>query len=222
MLQLKNIKKSFKGVEVLKGISISFESPGLYGVVGPNGAGKTTLMKCILNLIDCEGDVIFGRKNYRESISHLPEIITTYPYLTGEEVIDLLISIQEKDRDRVWSNVELLAKDLNYIDFKKLILQHSKGNLRKLFLIYALSVESEYIFLDEPFAGLDPISVELVKKTLVYHKSTSLIILNTHFFDSAKEICDRIYFLKSGNILKVAERDEIKDVDIVRLYGKGK
>jgi ABC-2 type transport system ATP-binding protein len=219
MLKLKNVTKSYNTVEVLRGISTVFESFGLYGIVGPNGTGKTTLMKCLLGLTDYSGDIVIGDEKSSVSFAYLPEILTIYPYLTGREIVNLLIQIQNKNNEIVWNNINILAQDLNYTDFDKLASAHSKGNLRKLFLMYALGVEAKYVFLDEPFSGLDPVSVALVKKVLVYQKGKSFIIMNTHFFDSAKEICDYIYFLKDGKILRVANKEEIQQLDLLELYG---
>ena len=218
MIVLHNLRKTYSGKLVLKGINHTFKKNKIYGIVGPNGAGKTTLMKCMLGLLVYDGMIVFEDKEM--SYSYMPETINVYGYLKGVELIELFAKVQGLNWAFLLNNFEILSIKLNYHDREKLVSQHSKGNLRKLMLIYALSTKKSVAFLDEPFSGLDPISVELLKRILPEYKKGSTIILNTHFFDTAKEICDEIVFLNNGEVINVTDREHINAIDLIQLYGK--
>jgi len=154
----------------------------------------------------------------------VPEVIEIYPFLTGLEIFELYCKIVgEANREAVRQRFFNYADILGYKDENKLIKEHSKGNLRKLFLIISLAAQAEISLLDEPFEGLDPVTVEKTLPLLTNNKSYGrTIILNTHLFDVAKKVCDCIIFLKDGAIIQTIGRDNFVDIDILQIFGENK
>lgn len=224
LLKLINVSKRYGSFDALNNVDITIERGQISGLIGPNGAGKTTLMKVILSYVQYEGVVEFnGKPDDREaiSISYIPEIINFYDYLTGEQVVKLITYLQGRNAKEVIPSFYLYAKQLGYSDYNKLIREHSKGNLRKLMLLQALASLSDILLLDEPFSGLDPMTVEKLIDCLsaVREKTGCTILINTHLFDAAKKLCDNLYFIQDGKIIDDVHSSMYQNINLCKLFG---
>ena len=222
ILNIISVSKRYRNCQALLNINLSLEKGTISGLIGPNGSGKTTLMKIILSHIEYDGKVEFNGSSERDniSISYIPEVINSYEYLTGDQTAKLMYSLQgHNDRDLLRRFCKY-SKLLEYNDHSKLIKEHSKGNLRKLFLSYALATSSDIILLDEPFSGLDPMTVENVIDCLaaIRNEKSSCILINTHILDAAKKSCDNLYFIKAGNIINFVEKSMYSDINLKKIF----
>lgn len=232
MLEIKNLKKSFKKKEVLRGVTFS-ENPGeIVCLLGNNGAGKTTLINCILKMIkpdsgiiELDGKNIFDYKN-RAYFSQVGALLETssniYDYLTGMQNIEYFAGLMNLDTSS-------LKKADRYIDEFKLRSaihnpagDYSRGMQQKLALIIALMASPKLLLLDEPTLGLDiesKLSVIDILNNVVKEEQMS-VILTTHQMEVVQKLNSRILILKNGMVsgfdLADFEQEE-KDIDEVIL-----
>ena len=205
-IELKNITKEFDKVEVIKNISLEFETGKIYGLYGRNGSGKSVLMKLICGfLIPTKGKVLingkdFNAKNeYPDNLRAVIEKPSFFPELTGFENLKLLAKIQNKINDE-----EIIkALDLvNLIDEKdKKYSKYSLGMKQKLAMAQAIMEDPSILILDEPFNGIEEKSVEKITKFLKEEaKNGKTIIFSTHIKEDLENLADIIYKIDNGTI----------------------
>ena len=170
---------------------------------------------------------MFNGKDTREGVRlcYIPEVIRFYDYLTGEEAVRLITFLHGYDAEAMFDKFNVYARKLDYSDSQKLIKEHSKGNLRKLMLLQALSVDNDLMLLDEPFSGLDPMTVEKFIDCLLSlrQQRECTILINTHLFDAAKRLCDRLFFIDTGKIVADVPREEYGAIELTDIFeGKRK
>jgi len=221
VLTVQNINKSFDQVHAVNDVSFSIESGKIYGLLGPNGAGKTTAIRMIMNIIapDSGNISIFGQSMsdaLKSKIGYLPEERGVYPKM---KLIDFLVFLGEL-HDMPSSQARTLARewlkrfDLLLMDESK-IQELSKGNQQKLQLIGSFLHNPDLLILDEPFSGLDPVNVDMVKEIILeFKKQGKAIILSTHMMDAAEKICDHVIMINKGHKVLDGPLD-----DIQRQYG---
>lgn len=205
-IELKNVTKEFDKVEIIKNISLEFETGKIYGLYGRNGSGKSVLMKLICGfLIPTKGKVLingkdFNAKNaYPDNLRAVIEKPSFFPELTGFENLKLLAKIQNKINDE-----EIIkALDLvNLIDEKdKKYSKYSLGMKQKLAIAQAIMEDPSILILDEPFNGIEEKSVEKITKFLKEEaKNGKTIIFSTHIKEDLENLADIIYKIDNGTI----------------------
>lgn len=205
-IELKNVAKEFDKVEIIKNISLEFETGKIYGLYGRNGSGKSVLMKLICGfLIPTKGKVLingkdFNAKNeYPDNLRAVIEKPSFFPELTGFENLKLLAKIQNKISDE-----EIIkALDLvNLIDEKdKKYSKYSLGMKQKLAIAQAIMEDPSILILDEPFNGIEEKSVEKITKFLKEEaKNGKTIIFSTHIKEDLENLADIIYKIDNGTI----------------------
>lgn len=232
MLEIKNLKKSFKKKEVLRGVNFSVNPGEIVCLLGNNGAGKTTLINCILKMIkpdsgiiELDGKNIFDYKN-RAYFSQVGALLETssniYDYLTGMQNIEYFAGLMNLDTSS-------LKKADRFIDEFKLRSaihnpagDYSRGMQQKLALIIALMASPKLLLLDEPTLGLDiesKLSVIDILNNVVKEEQMS-VILTTHQMEVVQKLNSRILILKNGMVsgFDLADfQQEEKDIDEVIL-----
>lgn len=196
MIKISNLKKSYGNELIFNRCSLEILEQNVYGVIGVNGCGKTTFFKVLLSYTSFEGEIIIDSN---VSILYIPEEITIYDYLTGWQVLQLLTDIQGFHVNDILNDVKEKASLFNYTDFGKLVCAHSKGSLRKLFLIQALSSPCELLILDEPFSGLDESSKKVLMNELSKIKKT--VLFSDHSINRIEKTCDQIIRIEHGEII---------------------
>lgn len=223
-----SLVKSYKGREVVKGISLEVNQGEIVGLLGPNGAGKTTSFYMIVGLIKPNGGRIFlDREN-----------ITKYPmykraqhgigYLAQEASVFRKLSIE----DNILSVLELtpLSKKERQIKMESLIEEFSLGHIRKnrgdllsggerrrTEIARALATDPNFILLDEPFAGVDPVAVEDIQRIVAQLKDKNIgILITDHNVQETLAITDRTYLMFEGRILKAGKPEELAEDEMVR------
>lgn len=206
ILKIKDLKKKYGNHEVLNGINLQIETPGIYAVVGPNGAGKTTLFNLISNLIKADsGDIeVVGKKNTNEDIffetSFLKDNNVLYDYLTGYDHLNFIKLAQKLPKDRVEEVVRKLQIE-SYMGRK--VGDYSLGMKQHLLIALAMLNKPKLMILDEPLNGLDPtavIKVRYLLKELV--SQGTAILFSSHTLSEIDKLTGNIMFLKDGRIVE--------------------
>lgn len=205
-IELKNVTKEFDKVEIIKNISLEFETGKIYGLYGRNGSGKSVLMKLICGfLIPTKGKVLingkdFNAKNeYPDNLRAVIEKPSFFPELTGFENLKLLAKIQNKINDEeIIKSLDLV----NLIDEKdKKYSKYSLGMKQKLAIAQAIMEDPSILILDEPFNGIEEKSVEKITKFLKEEaKNGKTIIFSTHIKEDLENLADIIYKIDNGTI----------------------
>ncbi|HMV10561.1 MAG TPA: ABC transporter ATP-binding protein [Cyclobacteriaceae bacterium] len=205
MISIKEVNKTFGKLMVLNNVSIDLCKGKSYALVGPNGSGKTTLIKSILGMvIPSTGDILFDNvsiKNdwkYREKIGYMPQIGHYPENMTIGQIIDMMKNIRK--------NVSEFDEQL--IDEFKLFKMYDKrmhtlsgGTRQKVSAALAFLFNPPALILDEPTAGLDPVSVELLKaKILVEKENGKLIIVSSHILSDLDELTTDMVYLFEGKV----------------------
>lgn len=213
LIEVEDLKKSYGDVKALNGIDMEVQKGEIVGVIGPNGAGKSTLMKIITGQQDYDSGKVsaFGRdpehesKEIKKRMGILPEREDPPSFLTGKEYFEFVSDIRETDFDtEAWIEKFNLEGKMD-----KPTLELSKGERQKLMISQAFFHEPELVFIDEPLVNLDPIVQERAKDLFKDRKEDGgTVFLCTHVISLAEELCDRVFFLKDGEVL-----DEITEVE---------
>ena len=204
MIQVKHIRKNYGHLKVLKDVSFGLKKSCIYAILGPNGSGKTTLLKVILGMvIPDKGSIDYLNKDilsdwqYRTTIGYLPQIARFPDNLKVKEIIAMITDIR-KAPARPQPLLELFKLE-QYMDAK---LGHLSGGTRqKVNLVLTFMFDSPLLILDEPTAGLDPVSVIKLKDLLKkYRENGKTIIITSHVMSMIEELTDEVIFLLDGNI----------------------
>lgn len=204
MIRIENLHKKFGKLKVLDGVTFKIETKGVIAVLGPNGSGKTTILKTILGMvIPQEGEIYFeerpvlGQWDYRNRIGFLPQIARFPDNLTVKELIDMIKNIRD-----VMANENALIDrfDLRSSMNKKLSTL-SGGTKQKVNIVLTFMFDSPLLILDEPTAGLDPISLIRLKSLIQEEKERGkTLLITTHIMSLVEELSDEIIFLLEGKI----------------------
>ncbi len=226
-LQVVNVNKNYKKLQVLKGINLVFEK-GIYGLVGPNGAGKSTLMRLLVGAEKTtSGEILYENepiekqlKKYKKALGYLPQEFGFYKEFTGREMLrytgliktELTLDQINEQADAMLKMLDLQEKADTYIG------KYSGGMKQRLGIAQAFLGEPEIVILDEATVGLDPMQRIKFKTFLKEYSRDKIVILSTHIMSDLQEIADNLIFLKEGKI--VYENKIEKDHNLDSLYMK--
>lgn len=222
MLKIENITKQFGTHTAVDNLTLKIPEKELFGFLGGNGAGKTTTFRMILGLLDqTDGTITWNDEKigYNKShlIGYLPEERGLYPKL---KVREQLIYLGKLRGMKAEDALEALEKWLerfeisHYLDKK--VEELSKGNQQKIQFISAVIHRPALLILDEPFSGLDPINVEMLKKAVLDLKEEGTsIVFSSHQMEHVEELCENICILRKGKAVVQGNLQEIK-----RSFGK--
>jgi len=228
-LETHSLVKKYKGQTVVNRVDINVESGEVVGLLGPNGAGKTTSFYMIVGLVRSDGGHITldgeeinhlpMHERARLGLGYLPQEASIFRRLTVEEnlmaVLQTRKSISKAERRH---RVEQLLEEFN-IGHKRntLGISLSGGERRRVEIARALALKPQFILLDEPFAGIDPISVGDIQQIIDYLRNSGIgIIITDHNIRETLNICDRTYILASGEVLASGSADQIMQNKSVR------
>ncbi len=205
-IEIKNLSKNFKKVNILNNINLTLESGTIYGLIGRNGTGKSVFLKTLCGFYyPSSGEILFDGKNYSannlypDNLRALIEKSSFMPNLTGYENLELLASIQNKIGK---SEIEETLKKVNLFEEKdKKYSKYSLGMKQKLGIAQVLMENPEIIILDEPFNAIEEETVNKIKNILLEEKSKGkLIILSSHIKDDINSLADIILNMNNGTI----------------------
>ena len=205
MIELKNVTKKFDSNDVVKNVNLKFETGNIYGFYGRNGSGKSVLMKLIAGLyVPTEGEVLYDGKNYNNVLEFPPSLRALiekpnfFPDLTGYQNLELLAKIQNKiGKDEILKALEIVnLKDEKDKKYSK----YSLGMKQKLGIAQAIMENSEIILLDEPFNGIEEVTVTKLIEYFKTIKKDKIIIFSTHIREDLDNLTDKVYICENGNL----------------------
>lgn len=203
MITIESLSKNFGSHQVLKDISIRFQTGGVYGIVGENGAGKTTLFNCIAGIEAHQGRITADHAPLKNHLGFLQTEPFFFSRITGEEYLRLLCQARHKSAEHS------AQKNVFDLPLKQYAATYSTGMKKKLALMAILMQENDYFILDEPFNGVDIQSNLLI--TGIIHKLRELgktILISSHIFSTLHETCDEIHLLQNGIFTKKVARSD--------------
>ncbi|MGH7885947.1 MAG: ABC transporter ATP-binding protein [Thermodesulfobacteriota bacterium] len=217
MLKVENLIKDYstgfirKKVRVLKGVSFDVKKSEIFGFIGPNGAGKTTTFKSILNFVSItEGNIqINGKPNtdngLKSYLGYLPESPYFYDYLTGEELLNYMGNLHGVEKNILKDRIDELLEKVNMAHARKMQLRkYSKGMLQRIGVAQALINDPEFLILDEPMSGLDPIGRREIRDLILEQKiKGKTILLSSHILSDVESLCDRVGVILNGVVVKI-------------------
>ncbi len=222
VLRAEDLHKRFKLREVVKGISLQLSSGEIVGLLGPNGAGKTTAFYMIVGLIPCDRGQIFldgeelttlpMHRRARLGLGYLPQEASVFRRLTVEANIMAILQtrsdLERADRERILE--ELLTElHVNHVR-NSLGVSLSGGERRRVEIARALAAEPRFILLDEPFAGVDPISVLDIQRIIRHLAARNIgVLITDHNVRETLGICGRAYILNDGAMIAEGTPGEI-------------
>tara|TARA_Y100001954_G_C15722137_1_gene558796 strand:+ start:467 stop:1192 length:726 start_codon:yes stop_codon:yes gene_type:complete len=229
ILRATDIRKSYKMLDVVKGISFEINSGEVVGLLGPNGAGKTTAFYIIVGLITSDyGSVFLDDRDITDlsmhqranlGLGYLPQEASIFRKLTVEENI---LSILEYQKDLNHSEREQkliqLLEELHIDHVKNSFgINLSGGERRRVEIARALAAEPTFILLDEPFAGVDPISVLDIQRIIKHLKDQNIgVLITDHNVRETLGICERAYILNEGDLIASGSPEQILSNNYVK------
>ena len=226
------LKKSFESKTVIHNVSLEVNSGEIVGLLGPNGAGKTTTFYMIVGLVKSdEGSIHINDENitfepihkrFEQGISYLPQEPSVFRDMTARDNIEAILEVDKSLTKTEKSNV--LEHLVDKFDLSKFIntkgVQLSGGERRRVEIARALALKPKFLLLDEPFAGIDPISVLDIQKIIkVLAKEDIGILITDHNVRETLKICDKSYVINSGKVLASGKsKDLVKNEIVKKVY----
>ncbi len=229
-----DLVKVYGDKQAVRSVSIEVRPAEVVGLLGPNGAGKTTTFNMIAGSVrPTRGRVFLGEREITElpmyrrarlGITYLPQEPSIFRRLTVADNVNAILETIEKDRTKRRERLQELLAELGLTDkASRRGDSLSGGERRRVEITRALVLDPQYMLLDEPFAGVDPIAVIDIQKIIEQLKSRSIgVIITDHNVRETLSICDRAYIIKDGAILRLGTPEEIADDPEVRAVYLGK
>ena len=220
-MEIFNIGKKYKNRAVLKNVSLHVRRGEAVGLLGPNGAGKTTCFYCVIGLITPDyGDVHINGEDItsmpmcrraRMGIGYLPQEASIFRSLSVEDNIKAILEIVEEDESKRENMLEELLSEFSIAHLRKSpAIALSGGERRRLEIARALASNPDFILLDEPLAGIDPIAVGEIRSLVSQLKNRGLgVLITDHNVRETLDIIDRAYILHGGSVLMEGTPEEI-------------
>lgn len=228
-LHAKQLEKRYKERDVVKNVSLSVESGQVVGLLGPNGAGKTTSFYMIVGLIKPNAGTICiddhdithlpMHKRARLGIGYLPQEKSIFRKLTvGDNIMAILQLRKDINNAKREAELETLLDEFHIGHLKDTpAITLSGGETRRVEIARALAMNPHFILLDEPFAGVDPISVIDIKQIILHLKNRDIgVLITDHNVRETLDICQHAYIVSEGNIIAKGEPQEILSNKTVR------
>ena len=228
-LEARNLAKSYKGRQVIRDVSISIERGEIVGLLGPNGAGKTTCFYMIVGLVQADnGSVLIDDQpitklpmhgRARRGIGYLPQEASIFRKLSVKDnLLAILENRKDLSRPQQREKMQELLEEFHITHIRDSMgMALSGGERRRVEIARALAMEPSFILLDEPFAGVDPISVNDIKQTVKHLQDRGIgILITDHNVRETLDICEKAYIVSEGTILASGTPEKILASPAVR------
>lgn len=210
MIEVKNLTKNYGAIPAVKDISFTVEKGKIYGFLGPNGAGKSTTMNMItgclapsfgtvtINGLDIYEDAVEAKR----LIGYLPEIPPLYTDMTPFEYLEFVGRAKGISRAKLYDEIERVMEKTKTIDVaERLICNLSKGYRQRVGVAQAILGNPEYIILDEPTVGLDPLQIIEIRELIASLAKDHAVILSSHILQEISAVCDHVIMISQGKIV---------------------
>ena len=216
LLEIKNLKKSFDGVEVLKDISLNVDRGEVLAIIGPSGSGKSTLLRCATGLEEKDS----GEINYDGTFGLVFQNFNLFPHHSVmKNITNAPLLVQKREKEEVYAEAEELLKKMGLEGRGDAYpCELSGGQQQRVSIARALAMNPDILFFDEPTSALDPeLTGEILKviRNLAAEKMTMVIV--THEMNFARNVADHIIFLEGGHIVVQGTSEEVFSSDNQRM-----
>ncbi len=216
-IETRDLVKEFNGLRAVDSLSFTVERGEIFGLLGPNGAGKTTTIRMLLDIFKPDaGEIkVLGGTvdtHTKSRIGYLPEERGLYPRLRVVQCLTYLARLKGIGRREAKSRAEALLERVGLAEWRrKRVKELSKGMQQKVQFVATIVHDPDLLILDEPFQGLDPINVDLLKEMIrELHQAGKTIIFSTHIMGQVEQMCDRILLINEGQAVLYGLLAEIK------------
>lgn len=229
ILEANNLAKSYRGRQVVIDVSISVEQGQIVGLLGPNGAGKTTCFYMIVGIVKADrGQVLIGGKDVsaqpihgraRAGLGYLPQEASVFRKMTvADNIMAILQTRRDLDRQSRKMRQQELLEEFHITHIKdSLGMALSGGERRRVEIARALATEPSFVLFDEPFAGVDPISVSDIKDIIKQLKDRGIgVLITDHNVRETLDICEKAYIVSEGHILAEGDAQTVLNNKKVR------
>ena len=232
-IRTENLKKRYKGRQVVSDVSFEVNSGEIVGLLGPNGAGKTTSFYMTVGLVQPNDGQIFldetdvtkwpMYKRARAGMGYLPQETSVFRKLTVRDNLLLVLELAGKSREEQENKVKELAEELSISHILESVAGVlSGGERRRVEIARAMATEPKFILLDEPFAGIDPKTIEEIQSILFQLKARGIgILITDHNVAATLRITDRNYILVDGAIIAKGTGSEVASDELVKKHYLG-
>lgn len=229
VLNADNLAKAYKGRQVIRDVSLSIRSGEIVGLLGPNGAGKTTCFYIIVGIInadkgririddhDITGESVHGRA--RAGLGYLPQEASIFRKLSvADNIMAILETRKDLKRQQRKELMEQLLQEFHITQIRDSAgMALSGGERRRVEIARALATEPKFILLDEPFAGVDPISVNDIKDIIRHLQQRGIgVLITDHNVRDTLDICEKAYIVGEGKIVAEGNAEKVLNDPIVR------
>jgi Cu-processing system ATP-binding protein len=207
MIRIENLSKRFKKLQALDDVNVLFSPGQVVSLVGPNGSGKTTLIKSILGMVKADSGIVYvngerinGDPSYRGRIGYMPQIGRYPDNMRVGQLFKMLKNIRQVDESEL--DTDLLVRFNLASIFDKPMRTLSGGTRQKVSAALAFYFDPEILILDEPTAGLDPLSSEILKEKIMQEKrQKKLILITSHILSDLDELTTHVMYLQEGKMI---------------------
>ncbi|MCX7974210.1 MAG: LPS export ABC transporter ATP-binding protein [Candidatus Aminicenantes bacterium] len=228
LLQAKELTKIYHGRPVVNRVNLEFRSGEIVALLGRNGAGKTTTFQMIVGLIKPDyGEILFNGQNITKwptpekalaGIIYLPQENSIFLRTTVENNLNLILELQPLSRKERKATLDNLLARFNLYELRKQGAHTlSGGEQRKLEIARALILDPQFLLLDEPFTGIDPLTILDLQRIILNLKNEGRgIIISDHNVQDTFQICDRVYIIDEGQVLVSGSPEEVAQNELAR------
>lgn len=232
-IEIRDLVKTYKGRNVVDGVSVRVEEGEVVGLLGPNGAGKTTTFYMIVGIEKPNsGTITIGEKDitrmpmYKradQGIGYLPQEASVFRSLSVEDNIRAMLETTTKSKAEIEETVEALLQEFHIEHVRQRTgMQLSGGERRRVEIARCIALAPRFILLDEPFAGVDPIAVADIQSIIRHLKARGIgVLITDHNVRETLGIVDRAYILSNGKILLEGSADEVANSPVARKHYLG-
>lgn len=229
VLKATHLAKSYKSRQVVRDVSIEVATGQIVGLLGPNGAGKTTTFYMIVGLVPLDkGDIYIDQQSLtlqpmhvraRQGIGYLPQEASIFRKLTVyQNLMAILQTRKELSKEQREQQADALLDEFNINHIRNSLgMSLSGGERRRVEIARALAADPEFILLDEPFAGVDPISVNDIKKIIQQLRDRGLgVLITDHNVRETLDVCEKAYIVSHGELIASGTAEEVLSDQRVR------
>ena len=229
VLKATHLAKSYKSRQVVRDVSIEVSTGQIVGLLGPNGAGKTTTFYMIVGLVPLDkGDIYIDQQKLtlepmhvraRQGIGYLPQEASIFRKLTVyQNLMAILQTRKELSKEKREQEADSLLDEFNINHIRNSLgMSLSGGERRRVEIARALAADPEFILLDEPFAGVDPISVNDIKKIIQHLRDRGLgVLITDHNVRETLDVCEKAYIVSHGELIASGTSEEVLSDQRVR------
>ncbi len=218
MIEVKELYKNYGAIPAVKGVSFTVEKGKIYGFLGPNGAGKSTTMNILTGcLAPTSGEVLIdGYDIYEDAIEakrllgYLPELPPLYSDMTPLEFLEFVGRAKGIAKAELYDKIKAAMEKTSITDVAdRLIKNLSKGYRQRVGIAQAILGNPEYIILDEPTVGLDPLQIVEIRDLIISLKKDHAVILSSHILQEIEAVCDYVIMISQGKVVASAPMEEL-------------